>query len=261
MPQRLLRIGTDLGSQIICSTPGVRRICAFVCKWDNYLDIFPTVCLGEDTEHGSDSLDKVFCEAYRNFSQSLGLNGKMYAAQKELKMHRNAMVLYRGEMKAIYRTEEIEKVNFDLLETSLQTILDLMRNVPEDLFVFLNHVGIIPNTVLFQIAATKIAIEGILKNKSMTYHSSNGVKRKTTPEGILRNRFLEHAGEWKVMVDRLIKLGKSIKIRFNKLEDECLSLMGSIKTAITQMKDQKADKMSAWSLLKSLGVHFEWINL
>ena len=260
MPQRLLRIGTDLGSQIICSTPGVRRICAFVCKWDNYLDIFPTVCLGEDTEHGSDSLDKVFCEAYRNFSRSLGLNGKMYAAQKELKMHRNAMVLYRGEMKAIYRTEEIEKVNFDLLETSLQTILDLMRNVPEDLFVFLNHVGIIPNTVLFQIAATKIAIEGILKNKSMTYHSSNGVKRKTTPEGILRNRFLEHAGEWKVMVDRLIKLGKSIKIRFNKLEDECLSLMGSIKTAITQMKDQKADKMSAWSLLKRLGVHFEWIN-
>ena len=26
------------------------------------------------------------------------------------------------------------------------------------------------------------------------------------------------------------------------------------------MKDQKADKMSAWSLLKHLSVHFQWIN-
>ena len=191
------------------------------------------MCLGENTERGPNSLDKVFCEVYGNFSRSLGLNGKMYAAPKELKVHRNAIVLHWDKMKAIHRTGDIEKVNFDLLKTCLQTILDLMRDVPEDLFVFLNHVGIILNTVFFQTGATKIAIEGILKNKSMTYHSSNSVKRKTTPEGILRNRFLEHAGEWKVMVNRLIKPSKLIKIRFNKLEDECLSLMGSIKTAIT----------------------------
>lgn len=231
--QRPLCIGTNLVLQTICSAPGVRGICALICKWDNYSDIFPTVCLGENTERGPDSLDKVFCEAYENFSQSLGLNSKMYAAPKELKVHRNAMVLHRDKMKAIHRTRDIEKADFDLLETSLQTILDLMRDVPEDLFVFFNHVGIILNTVLFQTGATKIAIEGILKNKSMTYHSSNSVKRKTTLEEILQNRFLEHAGEWKVMVDRLIKPGKLIKIRFNKLEDKCLSLMGSIKTAIT----------------------------
>ena len=58
------------------------------------------------------------------------------------------------------------------------------------------------------------------------------------------------------MIERLVKPGRSIKIRFNKLEDEHKSLRGSIRIAVTQMIDQKDSTMGPWSLLKRLGVHF-----
>lgn len=62
------------------------------------------------------------------------------------------------------------------------------------------------------------------------------------------------------MVERLIKPGKSIKIRFNNLEDECLSLRGSIKTAITQIMDQKDSTMGPWPLHKRLGVYLKMMK-
>lgn len=61
----------------MCSAPGVRRICAFGCDWDDYSNIFPTVCLSEDTEGGSGPFDSIFREAYGSFSQGMGLDGKM----------------------------------------------------------------------------------------------------------------------------------------------------------------------------------------
>ena len=180
----------------------------------------------------------------------------MYSAPKKLKDHRNAMFLHLDQIKEIHGTGEVKEVNFDKLENKTQIILDLMRDVPEDFFVFLNHVGVIPDTVLFQTGATKVMIEAMLRNESATYHSSNGKRRKITPQALLRERFLTHMREWKFMVERLIKPGKSIKMRFNELEDKCLSMRGSIKTAITQTMDQKDSTMGPWALWARLGVHF-----
>ena len=93
------------------------------------------------------------------------LSDKMYGAPKELKKHRNAIFLHLGEIKMMNSTRKFDKVDFDQLERKLERILALMRDPPEDLFVFLNHVNIITDTVLFQTGATKSVIEGILKKR------------------------------------------------------------------------------------------------
>lgn len=218
------------------------------------------MCLGENTGDDLGSFDDIFRKAYGSLSESMRLNSKMYSAPKELKEHRNAIILHLDQIIVIHETGEVEKVDFDLIITKLQGIIGLLRDAPEDLFVFLNHVNIVPDTVFFQTGATKTIIKGILEKKSLTYHSLNGASRKITPQEVLRDRFLEHTREWKVMVERLIKPGKSIKIRFNNLEDECLSLRGSIKTAITQMMDQKDSTMGPWPLHKRLGVYLKMMK-
>ena len=254
--QRPFRTGTDIGTEIICSAPGVSSICALVCSRDDYADIFPTVCLKKDTDSGPGSFDNIFHETYGNFSQSMELSNRLHGAPKKLKEHRNAIFLHLDEINMINSTGEVKKVDFDQLVTKLKRILILMRDGPEDLFVFLNHIGLLTDAVLFQTNATKIVIEGMLKNESATYHSSNSARRKTTPQKLLRNRLLEHIREWKIMVERLIKPGKSIKIRFNKLEEEYEWLRGSISTAIAQMMDQKDSTVGHWPLLKRVGVLF-----
>lgn len=252
--QKPLRAWTDLGSRMICSLPGTGTICPLMCRWDDYPDIFPTVCQGQHTTADSSSFDDIFREMYGDFSQSLGLNSGMYSAPKKLKDHRNAMFLHLDQIKEIHGTGKVKNVDFPKLETKTQTILDLMLNVPEDLFVFINHVNVVPDTVLYQTGATKVVIEAILRNQSTTYHSSNGSRRNITPQALLRKRFLAHMREWKFMVERLIEPGKSLKMRFNMLEDECLSLRGLIKTAIAELMDQKDSTMGSWPLWKRLGV-------
>ena len=254
--QRPFGTVTNLGSQIICSAPGVSSICNLVCSWDDYANIFPTVCLNEDTDSGPGSFDIIFHETYGNFSETMGLGGKMYGTPKKLKEHRNAIFLHLDEIKMINSTGEVEKVDFDQLVTRLERIMVLMRDGPEDLFVFLNHIGLLTDTVLFQTKATITTVEGMLKNESATYHSSNSAKRKVIAQKLLRDRLLEHIREWKVTVVRLIKPGRSIKIRFKKLEDEYKWLRSSISTAITQMMDQKDSTMGHWPLWKRLSVNF-----
>lgn len=249
--QRPLRTATDLGSQIVCSAPGVNKICNLVCSWDDHADIFPTVCLGG----GPGSFDNLFGETYGNLSESMRFSVKLHGAPKKLKEHRNAIFLLLDEMKMIHSTGEVEKVNFAQLETRLEGILGLMRDAPEDLFVFLDYVGNLTDTVLFETQATKTVVERILKDESATYHSSNSARGKTTLQKLLRDRLLKHIREWKIVVEKLIKPGKLIKIRFNKLEDEYEPLRGSIRTAITQMMNQKDSTMGPRSLWKRLSVH------
>lgn len=107
------------------------------------------MCLGENTGDDLGSFDDIFREAYGSLLESMGLNSKIYSAPKELKEHRNAIILHLDQIIVIHETGEVEKVDFDLIITKLQGIIGLLRDAPEDLFVFLNHVSIVPDTVFF----------------------------------------------------------------------------------------------------------------
>ncbi len=254
--QTPIQAGTDFGSRVVCTMPGVGHVCVLVCRWDDYTRIFPTVCQAEGTGHGAQFFDDAFNELYGSFSQVLGLNGQMYAAPKALKEHRNTLVLKLDEVRGLQQEERLKRVNFNMIEVKMQTILDLSYNLPENLYIFLHHVGSIPDVVLYQTNATRASIERKLRNESEEYHSTELGRRRSTPQEALRHRFYDHVHEWKTMVEWLLEPGEKIYTGLKQLETECLSLKGMIKTATKQIMSDLDITMGHWSLSKRLGVHF-----
>ena len=251
--QRDLRVWTDYGSRAICDAPGMSNLCVVICTYDDYSDIFPTVCSAEGS---TPSFDDAYRDAYNSFSEAMGVNDKMYSAPLELSRHRNSIILYRDKIEAIYEEGEVENVDFESIKGKLQTIFGWIEYLPEEVHNFLIDVGIIPNTLLYQSGATKNLIGEILRNSSAKYDSTNGNRRMKTPQELLRARMFDHIREWKVLVERVIEPGQSIQTKFLNLKSECLSLKKIINKAIKEILSQKRGTTGPWKLYKRLAVHF-----
>ena len=259
--QGRLRVSTDLGSRFICSMPVVGSVCPFVCRWDDYSHIFPTVCSTEDdAPNSAEQVKDGFGKAYGGLSEALFHNGKMHEAPMELKRYRNTMILSLNEIKALRQEDSIQEVDFDAIEAKIQLFLDISWHLPENLFTYLSHVGIIPDAVLFQTKTTRTSIKRACRSDTVDFQKSSIGWRKISPHEALRIRFLDHVQEWITIADWLIEPGSQIQVTLEQLESLSLLLKGMISSAITQISRERASRTASWNILKRIGYYHQWIQ-
>ena len=252
--EKRLRVGTDIGSRVICDVPGMSNICLLVCPWDQYPSIFPSLCMAEDEPA---SFDDIVYDMYSNYSQILVFQKKMNLAPLKLRRYRNAIALHRDRIRDLHMRGEVKNVDFGLLEQRLERTFDLVDDVVEDLFLFVNYVKYLPDFVLSWIEQTKARV---LKNESEVYRSMIGIRRTKTPQERVRVGLEELTREWKLMIEWMTERKNPGVTTVNSLKDDCLSLRGPIEMVVNRMMEQKRNETSSWPLYKRLALHYGLIK-